>query len=67
MHKLVAMIEEEGATLNVLNQVIDTSTSSEKLMFSMLGAFAEFEGDLINDRVQEIRFIRFTKKKKPSN
>jgi DNA invertase Pin-like site-specific DNA recombinase len=53
LHKLVAMIEEKGATLNVLNQAIDTSTSSGKLMFSMLGAFAEFEKDLINERVQE--------------
>jgi len=53
LHKLVNMIEEKGATLNVLNQAIDTSTSSGKLMFSMLGAFAEFEKDLINERVQE--------------
>jgi len=53
LHKLVDMIEAKGATLNVLNQAIDTSTSSGKLMFSMLGAFAEFEKDLINERVQE--------------
>lgn len=53
LHKLVETIEAKGATLNVLNQAIDTSTSSGKLMFSMLGAFAEFEKDLINERVQE--------------
>ncbi|MBB1317814.1 recombinase family protein [Shewanella sp. SR43-4] len=53
LHKLIEMIECKGATLNVLNQAIDTSTSSGKLMFSMLGAFAEFEKDLINERVQE--------------
>jgi len=53
LHKLVDMIEAKGATLNVLNQAIDTSTSSGKLMFSMLGAFAEFEKDIINERVQE--------------
>lgn len=53
LHKLVAEIEAKGASLNILNQSIDTSTSSGKLMFSMLGAFAEFERDLINERVQE--------------
>jgi DNA invertase Pin-like site-specific DNA recombinase len=53
LHKLVELIENKGASLSVLNQSIDTSTSSGKLMFSMLGAFAEFEKDLINERVQE--------------
>lgn len=53
LHNLVAGIEAKGATLNILNQAIDTSTSSGKLMFSMLGAFAEFERDLINERVKE--------------
>jgi DNA invertase Pin-like site-specific DNA recombinase len=53
LHKLAAEIEAKGASLNILNLAIDTSTSSGKLMFSMLGAFAEFERDLINERVQE--------------
>lgn len=53
LHHIVEMIEHKGASLSILNQSIDTSTSSGKLMFSMLGAFAEFERDLINERVQE--------------
>ncbi|MBA6232523.1 MULTISPECIES: recombinase family protein [unclassified Colwellia] len=53
LHKLVDMIEAKGATLNVLNQAVDTSSSNGKLMFSMLGALAEFEKDIINERVQK--------------
>tara|TARA_R110002167_G_scaffold32371_3_gene105173 strand:- start:920 stop:1477 length:558 start_codon:yes stop_codon:yes gene_type:complete len=53
LHKLIEEIECKGAALQVLGQSIDTSTSTGKLMFSMLGAFAEFERDLINERVRE--------------
>ena len=34
-------------------QAIDTSTPTGKLMFTMIGAFAEFERDLIRERCQE--------------
>ncbi|MEP4888484.1 MAG: recombinase family protein [Aliiglaciecola sp.] len=73
LHNLVAEIEAKGATLNILNQAIDTSTSSGKLMFSMLGAFAEFERDLINERVKEglerakVRGVKFGKPRQISN
>ena len=49
---MAAEIEAEGASLNIMNQAIDTSTSSGKLMFSMLGAFAEFE----RDRAKGVKF-----------
>jgi DNA invertase Pin-like site-specific DNA recombinase len=52
LHKLAAEIEAEGASLNIMNQAIDTSTSSGKLMFSMLVAFAEFE----RDRAKGVKF-----------
>jgi DNA invertase Pin-like site-specific DNA recombinase len=49
---LASEIEAEGASLNIMKQAIDTSTSSGKLMFSMLGAFAEFE----RDRAKGVKF-----------
>ena len=36
--------------LRVLDQAIDTSTPEGKLMFSLLGAFAEFENDIRRER-----------------
>jgi len=73
LHNLVAEIEAKGASLNILNQAIDTSNSSGKLMFSMLGAFAEFERDLINERVKEgldrakAKGVKFGKPRQISN
>jgi len=37
----------------VLNQNIDTSTPTGRLMFNMIGVFAEFERDLIKERCAE--------------
>ena len=39
-----------GADLIVLDQAIDTSTPSGKLLFDVLAAVAEFEGGLIRER-----------------
>ena len=36
--------------LRVIDQSFDTSTSEGKLMFHMLGAFAEFENDIRRER-----------------
>ena len=41
-----------GVDLVVLDQSIDTSTASGRLLFHVLSAIAEFERDLIKDRVQ---------------
>lgn len=46
-------LESKGVDLIVLDQQIDTSTPTGKLMFNMIGAFAEFERDLIRERCQE--------------
>ena len=46
-------LEHKGVDLVVLDQQIDTSTPTGKLMFNMIGAFAEFERDLINERCKE--------------
>ena len=41
-----------GADLVVLDQAIDTSTPSGKLLFDVLAAVAEFEGGLIRERTR---------------
>ena len=54
LHQLVTIARELaalGVDLVVLDQAIDTTTSSGRLLFHVLGAIAEFERDLIGDRV----------------
>lgn len=48
-------LSSKGVDLIVLEQDIDTSSASGKLMFHMIAAFAEFERDLINERCSEGR------------
>jgi DNA invertase Pin-like site-specific DNA recombinase len=54
VHHLVAMVTEFealGVDLVVVDQAVDTTTPTGKLMFHVLGAVAEFERDLIRERV----------------
>lgn len=54
LHHLVTLGREFaalGVDLVVLDQQLDTTTPSGRLLFNMLGAVAEFERDLIRDRV----------------
>jgi DNA invertase Pin-like site-specific DNA recombinase len=48
---LVADLEALGVGLVVLDQGIDTTTPTGRLLFHVLGAIAEFERDLIRERV----------------
>jgi DNA invertase Pin-like site-specific DNA recombinase len=48
---LAGELEALGVDLVVLDQAIDTTTPSGRLLFHMLAAIAEFERDLIRDRV----------------
>ncbi len=48
--KIADSMKTKGVSLRVLDQSIDTSTSEGKLMFHMLGAFAEFENDIRRER-----------------
>lgn len=48
--KLVEGLEAKGASLEVLDQQIDTSTASGKAFLQMLGVFAEFETNLRRER-----------------
>jgi len=49
---LAGELEALGVDLVVLDQAIDTTTPSGRLLFHMLAAIAEFERDLIVDRVR---------------
>jgi DNA invertase Pin-like site-specific DNA recombinase len=54
VHHLVAMGQELqalGVDLVVLDQAIDSTTPSGRLLFHVLASIAEFERDLIRDRV----------------
>jgi len=54
VHHLVALgkeLEALGVDLVVLDQAIDTTTPSGRLLFHVLASIAEFERDLIRDRV----------------
>src|SRR5262249_46819764 len=48
-----ARLEAKGIALKVLEQAIDTSTSTGRLMFNMLGAIAQFERELMLERQRE--------------
>ena len=48
--KIADKLQRNGVALRVLDQAIDTRSSEGKLMFHMLGAFAEFENDIRRER-----------------
>jgi DNA invertase Pin-like site-specific DNA recombinase len=48
----VNMLGEQGVELYSLKENIDTTTSTGKLMFHIMGAMAEFERDVISERTQ---------------
>jgi len=56
VHDLVQIVrsfENQGIGFVVLDQQIDTTTATWKLMFHVLSAIWEFERELINERVKE--------------
>lgn len=58
LQHLINLIDEfsrKGIHLIVVTQNIDTTTSSGKLQFQIMGAFAEFERNLISERTKESR------------
>jgi len=48
--KVAELLKQKKVALRVLDQHIDTGTSEGRLMFSLLGAFAEFENDIRHER-----------------
>lgn len=63
------LLATKRVSLRVLDQGIDTSTAEGKLMFNLLGAFAEFESDIRAERqrdgiaLAQQKGIRFGRKK----
>ena len=52
---IARQLHERGVGLVFIKEQIDFTTPAGKLMFTMLGAIAEFERDLIKDRTTEGR------------
>ena len=50
---IVKELEDKGASLEILDQSIDTSTAAGKAFLQMLGVFAEFETNLRKERQLE--------------
>jgi len=49
---MVALLESKGIGLRSLQEAIDATSSSGKLVFHIFGALAEFERNLIKERTQ---------------
>lgn len=50
--EMVSLLESKGIGLRSIQESIDTSSSSGKLIFHIFGALAEFERNLIRERTQ---------------
>ncbi len=50
---LTELFEQKGVHLVSLKESIDTSTSTGKLLFTLMSAIAQFERDVIADRTRE--------------
>ena len=46
------LLDENGVNIKIYTQNIDTTTPTGKLMFYIVAAFAEFERDLIRERIK---------------
>lgn len=55
LHKIARELDSKGIGLVFIKEQIDFTTPAGKLMFTMLGAIAEFERDIINERTAEGR------------
>lgn len=51
--ELTELFEQKGVHLVSLKESIDTSTSTGKLLFTLMSAIAQFERDTIADRTRE--------------
>ena len=51
--ELTELFREKGVNLISLKESIDTSTSTGKLLFTLMSAIAQFERDVIADRTKE--------------
>jgi len=49
---ILERVEKAGAAFRSLTEHVDTTFAAGKMLFSMLGAFAQFEREMIRDRTQ---------------
>jgi len=70
LNLIAKRLQEKHVDLKVLSQEIDTTTTYGKLVFNVLGAVAQFERELINERAREgiikakARGVRFGRARK---
>ncbi len=68
--KIADQLEKKGVNLKVLDQNIDTSDATGRLLFNMLGAIGQFETEIRAERVKDgvakaqAKGIKFGAKKK---
>jgi len=60
--KCIDVFQETGVNLRILDQQIDLSTSQGKLMANVLGSLAEWETDLLSERIRHGKQHRRNKK-----
>ncbi len=53
LYKIVDILKAKEVNLNILSLGIDTSTAAGKVMLTMMGAFAEFEREIMLERQKE--------------
>lgn len=53
LQNVLKELDSYGVRIKMLDQDIDTTTSSGRLMFTLLGAMAEFERDVITERIHD--------------
>ncbi|MGB5215916.1 MAG: recombinase family protein [Anderseniella sp.] len=51
--KIIETLQSKNVSIRILNLNMDTSTATEKLMLSLLGAVAEFEREMMLERQKE--------------
>ncbi|WP_081612707.1 recombinase family protein [Methylobacterium sp. 88A] len=50
---IIAMLEDKGVALRIVNLGVDTATPIGKLMFNVLGGVAQFEREMMLERQRE--------------
>ena len=51
--KIIGILEDKGATLNILAMNLDTSTPTGRLLIHLVGSIAQFEREIMLERQRE--------------
>ena len=52
LRQIIEIFEKNGVAVVFVENQIDTSTTNGKLFLNILGSFAEFEGEIISERIK---------------